>query len=115
MSRRIWDRVRIDIQPGKTHLTWVNATTSLSAKGQVVIPKDVRDALGLVPGQKLDVIRSGNGLFLRPQHKKSGRTADEIFAEIAKIRPKWTGPAATIEEMNASVAAMFANMARDDI
>lgn len=93
----------------------MNATTSLSAKGQVVIPKDVRDALGLTPGQKLDVIRTGNGVLLRPQQSKSGRTADEIFADIARIIPKWEGPPLTIAEMNASVEAMFAAKSRDDI
>jgi AbrB family looped-hinge helix DNA binding protein len=93
----------------------MNSTTSLSAKGQVVIPKDVRDALGLVPGQKLDVIRSGSGVLLRPQHQKSGRTTDEILASIAKIRPKWEGPPASIESMNAAVDAMFAAKSRDEI
>lgn len=93
----------------------MNATTSLSAKGQVVIPKDVRDALGLVPGQKLDVIRSGNGVLLRPQHSKSGQTTEEVFAEIARIRPKWDGPPVSIEDMNAAVDAMFAAKSRDDI
>jgi AbrB family looped-hinge helix DNA binding protein len=93
----------------------MNTTTSLSAKGQVVIPKDVREALGLVPGQKLDVIRSGNGVLLRPLHQKSGRTADEIFAKIAKIRPKRVGPSVSIEEMNAAIDAMFAAKSRDSI
>lgn len=93
----------------------MNATTSLSAKGQVVIPKDVRDALGLVPGQKLDVIRTGNGVLLRPQHQKSGRTTEEILAELRKIRPEHIGPPATIEEMDAAVAAMFAAESRDDV
>lgn len=103
----------LDRRSGKTYLTAMNATTSLSAKGQVVIPKDVRDALGLVPGQKLDVIRSGNGLFLRPQHKKSGRTTDEIMEEIRRIRPRHVGPPVTIAEMNASVDAMFATEWKD--
>jgi AbrB family looped-hinge helix DNA binding protein len=92
----------------------MNATTSLSAKGQVVIPKDVRDALGLVPGQKLDVIRSGNGVFLRPQQQKSGRSIDAIMADIRSLRPLHDRPAPTVEEMDAAIDAMFAAHARDD-
>ena len=108
-------RARIDPGVSKTYLTLVTATTSLSAKGQVVIPKDVRDALGFLPGQKFDVVKSGDGVFLRPQLKKSGRTTDEIMEEIRRIRPPHVGPAATIEEMNAAVDAMFANEWRDTV
>jgi AbrB family looped-hinge helix DNA binding protein len=93
----------------------MNAQTTLSEKGQVVIPKDVRDALGLVPGQRLDVIRSGNGVFLRPVLEKSGRSTDEILARLREIRPPYHGPPATIEDMNAAVDAMFAAKSRDDI
>ncbi|QQV77833.1 AbrB/MazE/SpoVT family DNA-binding domain-containing protein [Sphingomonas aliaeris] len=91
----------------------MNTQTTLSEKGQVVIPKDVRDALGFVAGQKLDVIRSGNGVFLRPAQQKSGRTTDEIVAELRKLY-KHEGPAATIDEMNAAVDAMFAAKSKDD-
>jgi len=92
----------------------VNAQTTLSEKGQVVIPKDVRDALGFVAGQRLDVIRSGNGVFLRPSRQKSGRTIDEVITELRKLY-KHDGPAATIDEMNAAVDAMFAAKSRDEI
>lgn len=92
----------------------MNAQTTLSEKGQVVIPKDVRDALGFVAGQRLDVIRSGNGVFLRPSRQKSGRTIDEVITELRKLY-KHDGPAATIDEMNAAVDAMFAAKSRDEI
>ncbi|MES2096696.1 MAG: AbrB/MazE/SpoVT family DNA-binding domain-containing protein [Pseudomonadota bacterium] len=100
---------------GKTHLTGMNAKTTLSAKGQVVIPKDVRDALGLKPGQVLDVVRTGNGVLLTVPHQKSGRSAEEIFARIREIAPKWEGPPVSIEDMDRAVDAMFAARGKDDI
>lgn len=46
----------------------------MDAVGRVVVPKALRDALGLVPGQRLDVSAYGAGIQLLPQ----GRTADLV-------------------------------------
>lgn len=43
------------------------STTTLSSKFQISIPKDVREALGLKPGQKLAFINTGTGMRLVPQ------------------------------------------------
>jgi AbrB family looped-hinge helix DNA binding protein len=42
-------------------------TATLSSKFQISVPKPVRDALGLVPGQKLAFIQTGSGIRLVPQ------------------------------------------------
>ena len=44
---------------------------TLDAVGRIVIPKPLRDALGLVAGSTVDVSRYGAGLQILP----SGRTA----------------------------------------
>jgi antitoxin PrlF len=36
-------------------------TTTVTAKGQVTIPKPVRDLLGIVPGSKIDFHRVADG------------------------------------------------------
>ena len=92
----------------------MNARTTMSGKGQVVIPKDVRDALGFVAGQKLDVIPSGDGVFLRPVTRKSGRSAEEIFARLRDIAPPWEGPPATVEDMDRAIDAMMRARRGDD-
>lgn len=45
------------------------ATVTLSSKYQLVIPKDVREALELRPGQKLRIVTSGDRLELVPVRK----------------------------------------------
>jgi AbrB family looped-hinge helix DNA binding protein len=44
---------------------------SIDAVGRIVIPKQLRDALGLAPGNTVDVSLYGSGLQLVP----TGRTA----------------------------------------
>jgi AbrB family looped-hinge helix DNA binding protein len=43
------------------------SSATLSSKFQISIPKDVREALGLKPGQKLAFINTGTGMRLVPQ------------------------------------------------
>lgn len=44
---------------------------TIDSVGRVVVPKPLRDALGLTPGSTVDISRYGSGLQLVP----SGRTA----------------------------------------
>jgi len=40
--------------------------TRLSSKGQVVIPKRIRDEMQIKPGDDLVVVRKGNQIIIRP-------------------------------------------------
>jgi AbrB family looped-hinge helix DNA binding protein len=92
----------------------MRATTKLSGKGQVVIPAAVRRALGLSAGQTLRITRTENGVLLTPLLQKSGRTTEELLAEMRKIYTH-EGPPATIEEMDRAIERMFAERSRGDI
>jgi AbrB family looped-hinge helix DNA binding protein len=85
----------------------MNAQTKMSEKGQVVIPKDVRDRLSLKAGDFLDVIERPDGVLLKVSPKSK---SDRGFAEItAKIRSHfdYDGPPVSIEDMNAAIADMW--------
>ena len=66
---------------------------TLSSKGQVTIPKKVRDALNLQSGYKLEFIVSHKGdVLIRPVTEK----VDDVFGKLHKPEKK----TASIEEMD---------------
>ncbi|MGB3722267.1 MAG: AbrB/MazE/SpoVT family DNA-binding domain-containing protein [Pacificimonas sp.] len=86
----------------------MTAQTKISAKGQVVIPKDVRDRLNLAPGDALDVRETPEGILLSKPSCIRKKPMDEALANLRKI-VDYKGPPATIEDMNRAVDEMFAN------
>ncbi len=44
-------------------------TTTISTKGQLVIPAEIREALHIKPGTRFAVLREGNRIILRPVDK----------------------------------------------
>jgi AbrB family looped-hinge helix DNA binding protein len=74
----------------------MNALTKLSTKGQVVIPKDVRDALGWPEGQPLVVRHSAGRAILEPPEAPREKISWEEFRRRV---PKYEGPPVAIEDM----------------
>jgi len=80
------------------------ATTKLSSKGQVVIPEDVRDALGLEPGAQFVVLGDGDVVILkrietpsrgefrtlaakaRKQARRAGLKPTDVQKAVRKVR-----------------------------
>jgi len=84
----------------------MTAQTRVSGKGQVVIPKDVRDRLRLSPGDRLDIVERADGVFLRKVRASSGESFEEITARIRQ-RVRYDGPSVPIEEMKTAIADMW--------
>jgi AbrB family looped-hinge helix DNA binding protein len=75
------------------------ARTRLSSKGQVIIPKAVRDRQGWQPGVELEVEDRGDAVVLRRPKPFPPTTFEEVRGCL-----KYDGPPATIEEMDEAVA-----------
>lgn len=73
------------------------AAATMTSKGQVTIPKEVRDELGLEPGMKVDFVRVNAHEFrLRPKNID----VMDLFGIL-----KHEGPPITLEAMDEAIAA----------
>ncbi|MBP6893069.1 MAG: AbrB/MazE/SpoVT family DNA-binding domain-containing protein [Gammaproteobacteria bacterium] len=67
--------------------------TTLTVKGQVTIPKQVRDALGLTPGTAVDfaINRDGQVVLQKAEASRgtAARRADRFEAARGKADVKW--------------------------
>lgn len=77
----------------------MTAQTRLSAKGQVVIPKDVRDRLGWLQGSELEVVEAGDGVLLRRKQGRKGISVKEATARLRQIY-QHQGPPIPIEQLS---------------
>jgi AbrB family looped-hinge helix DNA binding protein len=75
-------------------------TTTLSTKGQIVLPKAVRERRNWAAGTRLVVEETPEGVLLKPAPLFPRTTLDEVVGSL-----KYDGPTRTIEEMNAAVLA----------
>lgn len=64
------------------------STTKLSSKGQVVIPEEVREAMGLEPGVQFVVVYEGDSIMLKvisePSMKKLKSLRDKVREQAKK-------------------------------
>ncbi|MBK8871267.1 MAG: AbrB/MazE/SpoVT family DNA-binding domain-containing protein [Elusimicrobia bacterium] len=59
--------------------------TTMSSKGQVVIPADIRDRIGLSSGTKLMILMDGDNLLLKPVQTPKM----EVFRALVKRSRRW--------------------------
>jgi len=76
-------------------------TTKLSSKGQIVLPKSIREARSLRTGTEFTVEDTPQGVLLRPKSPFKPTKFEDVRGCLAyKGKPK------TIEEMNEGIAKM---------
>jgi len=75
---------------------------TLTSKGQVTIPKDIRESLHLSSGDKIEIMVTKKGeAIMRPISRK----VDDLFCKLKKSNQKTV----SIEEMNAAIKNRFKN------
>jgi len=74
-------------------------TTTLSTKGQIVIPKGIRERHGWAPGSTIELEELDDGVVLRLSHQFPRTTIGTLLGCVA-----YAGPAKTLEEMDQGIA-----------
>lgn len=73
-------------------------TTKLSSKGQIIIPKWLRDAYRWETGLEFVVIDTGEGILLKPNRPFEPTSLDEVAGSLP-----YTGQPKTLEEMESDL------------
>jgi AbrB family looped-hinge helix DNA binding protein len=75
-------------------------TTTVSTKGQVILPKAIRQRMNWTPGTRLSVEETPDGVLLKAVPAFAPTRPEEVAGMLAyRGRPK------TLEEMDAAIAA----------
>lgn len=83
-------------------------TTVISTKGQVILPKAIRDQRHWAAGTQLMVEDTPDGVLLKPVPAFAVTDIDAVFGAL-----RYEGPALSVDDMNASIAKEAARRARD--
>jgi AbrB family looped-hinge helix DNA binding protein len=77
----------------------VSATVTMSTKGQIVIPRELRERLGWAEGTRLELLSQSGGVVIR-----AARSFQETRVEdLLGILP-YAGTPKTIDEMDRAIA-----------
>ena len=72
---------------------------SITSKGQVTIPKRVRDALGITPGSKVEFDVAGGGARLKLVKKQTASRVEDGAAIL-----DYHGPRISVDQMHGGMA-----------
>lgn len=87
-------------------------TTRLGEKGQLTIPKEFRDSLGLEPGSPISVVRAGSGLMLFAEQARFKEICDRVADLFAETTSPGGGALEGILTIIANQERIIANQER---
>jgi AbrB family looped-hinge helix DNA binding protein len=82
-------------------------TTKLSSKGQLVLPKSVRDEHGWGPGTEFVIESMPDGVRLRARAPFVRTQLDQVFGSV-----RHAGPAKSLDDMDAGIRSAVARRHR---
>lgn len=96
----------------------MNAHTTITPEGNIPIPADVIERLGLKPGMDIVIDEAAGTLRLKPTAGVFAPELPRVSTEELLSRPRvYTGPPKTTEEIsglsNEALRAIFAKQERD--
>ena len=77
--------------------------TRLSTKGQVILPKAVRDRHGWTAGTVLEIEDGPNGVTLKPAKAAPLFPPTRLEDVAGMLAPFYSGPPKTLEDMDAAI------------
>lgn len=72
------------------------AIATITSKGQLTVPVDVRQKMGLGPGSRVEFVEHDDGTYSFVPLTRSITELKGMF--------KWDGPTITVEQMNEAIA-----------
>jgi AbrB family looped-hinge helix DNA binding protein len=73
-------------------------TTKLSTKGQIILPKRIRESRSWVPGSEFIVEEAADGILLRPAGRFPPTTLDEVAGSV-----HYRGRKKSLDQMQAAI------------
>jgi len=83
-------------------------TTVVSTKGQVILPKPIRDQRHWAAGTRLTVENTADGVLLKPAPAFAATAIDAVYGSLIH-----EGAAVSIEDMDAAIVSEAKRRARD--
>jgi AbrB family looped-hinge helix DNA binding protein len=81
------------------------ASTKIGEKGQLTVPKQFREDLGLGAGAPFAVLRLGDGLILLPEQRRFEQLCEEVSAQLTAAGVTSENLLATLPEARERVYA----------
>ncbi len=79
-----WSDFPTSMSTHNTSLEYLT-TTKIGEKGQLTVPKQFREELGLGTGSPFAVLRLGDGLILLPEQRRFERLCERVNSSLTSV------------------------------